>query len=80
MTDTYLLKLMRTVDPQTVRVPPGFRAIANAIEAAERERCAKACEQIEDDAYALWRSTADPTEQGRSIGASHCAQLIRLNK
>ena len=59
------------------RIEAEDRARREAAEAAERERCAKACEQIEDDAYALWRSTADPTEQGRSIGAGHCAQLIR---
>ena len=46
-------------------------------EAAERERCAKVCEEVESQAWALWKTTADPTEQGRSIGAQHCADAIR---
>jgi hypothetical protein len=41
MTDEQLLKLMQSVDPLAVRVPPGIRAIALKIESAERERCAK---------------------------------------
>lgn len=45
MTDDKLLELMKRVDPLTARIPPGVRAIANAVEAAERERCAKLCEQ-----------------------------------
>lgn len=43
----------------------------------ERERCAKICDDIEDKAYALWKITADPTEQGRELGACHCADAIR---
>jgi hypothetical protein len=44
----------------------------------EREACAKVCEEISDSAHALWKVDADPTEQGRDIGAEHCAQAIRL--
>jgi hypothetical protein len=44
---------------------------------AEREACAKLCDEIADSAYALWKVDADPTEQGREIGAEHCAQAIR---
>jgi hypothetical protein len=43
----------------------------------EREACAKVCEEISDSAHALWKVDADPTEQGRDIGAEHCAQAIR---
>jgi hypothetical protein len=43
----------------------------------EREACAKLCEEISDSAHALWKVGADPTEQGREIGAEHCAQAIR---
>ena len=68
-----------SVKTRKTSVPMFDQAAIDAAVAEERERCAKACEQIEDDAYALWRATADPTEQGRSIGAGHCAQLIRLN-
>lgn len=53
------------------------RAYALQERAAERERCAKLCEAIEDQAYGLWRALADPTEQGRSLGAQHCADAIR---
>ena len=51
--------------------------LAATAEEVERERCAKLCEEIESSAWALWRATADPTEQGRSIGAEHCADAIR---
>jgi hypothetical protein len=51
-------------------------AIRWAIE-QEREACAKICEEISDSAHALWKVDADPTEQGRDIGAEHCAQAIR---
>ena len=44
---------------------------------AERERCAKLCEEVESQAWALWKTTADPIEQGRNIGAQHCADAIR---
>ena len=47
------------------------------IVAAERERCAKLCEEVESQAWALWKTTADPIEQGRNIGAQHCADAIR---
>jgi hypothetical protein len=50
----------------------------DAVLAAERERCAKMCEEVEDQAWALWQVTADPHEQGRSIGAQHCAEAIRV--
>ena len=46
-------------------------------EAVERERCAKLCEQIEEQAWALWKAGADPVEQGRNLGAQHCADAIR---
>lgn len=54
-----------------------MREYALAAIAAEREACAKVCEEIEDSADAMWEMLTDPTEQGRSIGAQHCAQAIR---
>jgi hypothetical protein len=54
--------------------------IGNLIKEAvnqEREECAKVCDEIAGTAYALWKVDADPTEQGREIGAEHCAQAIR---
>jgi GNAT superfamily N-acetyltransferase len=44
--------------------------------AAERERCAKACQAIEAAAWALWKMHADPNDQGRSIGAQECSDAI----
>lgn len=40
MTDDELLALMEKVDPLTVRVPPGIRAIAALVASREREACA----------------------------------------
>lgn len=57
-----------------------MRAYAAQQVAAERERCAKVCEEVETQAWALWKTTADPTEQGRSIGAQHCADAIRAER
>jgi hypothetical protein len=54
--------------------------IGNLIKEAvnqEREECAKECEEIAGTAYALWKVGADATEQGRELGAEHCAQAIR---
>lgn len=50
---------------------------ADALLAAERERCAAICDAIEDQAWARWRVDADPTDQGRSTGAAQCAGEIR---
>ena len=44
MTDEKLFELVKRVDPRAVRLPPGIKAIAAEIEKAERERCAKMCE------------------------------------
>lgn len=43
----------------------------------QREQDAKVCEAIEDVAWDAWQFLADPTEQGRSIGATECAAAIR---
>jgi hypothetical protein len=51
---------------------------AELVRQDEREACAKLCEEISDSAHALWKVDADPTEQGRDIGAEHCAQAIRV--
>jgi hypothetical protein len=50
---------------------------ARLVAEKEREACAKVCEELSDSAHALWKVDADPTEQGRDIGAEHCAQAIR---
>ena len=38
MNDKELLELMMTVDPNTKRIPPGLKAIVEAIENRERDR------------------------------------------
>lgn len=53
------------------------RSAVATLVAAERERCAKLCEEVETQAWALWKTTADPTAQGRNIGAQHCADALR---
>ena len=72
-------------EPATMGTFPGphgyskeqMRTYAAQEVAAERERCAKLCEEVESQAWALWKTTADPIEQGRNIGAQHCADAIR---
>lgn len=60
-------------DPKVVSAGVAIRLAV----AAERARCAQICEEVEAQAWALWRTTADPIEQGRHIGAQHCADAIR---
>lgn len=50
--------------------------IAEMLE-AERERCAKACDDIEMREWRMWKSNADMFAQGASDGAMKCAQEIR---
>jgi hypothetical protein len=57
-----------------------MRAYGAACADAAIERCAQVCEEIEASAWALWKLRADPTEQGRNIGAQHCADAIRALK
>ena len=57
-----------------------WESTAQAVRDAVIEECAKVCDDIEDSAWALWKTTADPNEQGRSIGADHCADSIRALK
>jgi hypothetical protein len=65
-------------DVKRMYIPKCFAdKFAELVRADEREACAKLCEEISDSAHALWKVDADPTEQGRDIGAEHCAQAIR---
>lgn len=45
MNDDDLLALMKLVDSQSVRVPPGVRKIVDAAISAEREACAGVAEE-----------------------------------
>ena len=44
---------------------------------AERERCAKVCEEIETAAWKEWKATYNTYHDGRSDGAGECAAAIR---
>ena len=46
MTDDDLLALVKRVDPRAVRLPSGIKAIAAAIEAAERKRWAVPVQEL----------------------------------
>ena len=73
MTDEKLLALMMAVDPLTRRIPEGIRAIAQAIEAAERERCAKVC-----DEYATKHGAKDDDDsKAQAWMMLQCAAAIR---
>lgn len=50
---------------------------AALVAAAEREACAKVCDQVEEKCWESWDSQADPQDQGSAIGAAHCAAAIR---
>jgi len=69
--------LLRGLPARLTREQVLHLAGADDLLAAERERCAAICDTIEDRAWDLWRAFADPTDQGRSIGADACAQAIR---
>lgn len=53
------------------------RRIAEAV-AAERERCAMLCLEVSERAWSKWKTDADPTDQGISIGADACEASIRV--
>ena len=46
MNDNELLELLKSIDPQAVRVPPGVRKIVDAAIDIEREACANVCDKI----------------------------------
>ena len=63
MTDDALLALMIKVDPMTRRIPEGIRAIAQGIEAAERERWqSKAHELVTNYRRNHWHAEANGLE------------------
>ena len=50
---------------------------ATLVAAAEREACAKICEEVESRAEELWDKFAYPEDQGMASGARQCAAAIR---
>lgn len=63
MTDEKLLTLMQSVDPLTRRVPEGIRFIAQAIEAAERERWIAKSGIAYTEAHAIFNDPPSETPQ-----------------
>lgn len=57
-----------------------LQAWGAACYAAGMDRAAEVCAEVQAQAWALWKTTDDPIEQGRSIGADHCADDIRAAK
>ena len=52
-------------------------AVRRAAVLAERERCAKVCEEIETASWKEWKATYNTYHDGRSDGAGECAAAIR---
>lgn len=44
---------------------------------AEREACAKLCDEVSLQAVTAWKLAYQPQEQGREMGADDCAAAIR---
>lgn len=42
-----------------------------------REAAARACEMVEDAMWATWKARYDPNDQGASLGAGRCSNIIR---
>jgi len=57
---------MKSIDPQSVRVPLGVRKIVDAAIAIEREECAKVCDTLSSQ----WPIECNHFDQ--------CAEAIRL--
>lgn len=45
--------------------------------AAEREECAKICDNLSDEAWKRWKEIYNPHDDGLSDGAAACATDIR---
>jgi hypothetical protein len=54
-----------------------YRSELEAAVKAEREACAKVCEETEARAEELWDKFAYPEDQGMASGARQCAAAIR---
>lgn len=72
MTEEKLLELLRSVDAQAVRVPKEIRDLAAAIEEAERDRCARICDEV------AWLNKHSQTIAAMGLSeAEQCAKAIR---
>ena len=54
-----------------------LRAAIDATVAAERERCAKLCESLADEAWETHKRHADSYNEGQADSADACAAAIR---
>lgn len=54
-----------------------FERFAALVAAAEREACAKVCEDVSLQALTSWKLAYQPQDQGREMGADDCAAAIR---
>lgn len=54
-----------------------WERFAERVAAAEREACAKVCDDISKSAHTLWKERYDPHDQGREMGATECEDDIR---
>ena len=53
---------------------------AALVAAAEREACAKVCDDYSEFRWSWWKARADPLDQGASDAADELAQRIRSRK
>ena len=50
------------------------------VAAAEREACAKTCDDYSEFRWSWWKTRADPLDQGAADAADELAQRIRSRK
>lgn len=81
--------LGESLDPTKIdcgRLALAIESHLRAVEDETLERCAAACDQIEEKYYARYkgltkeRPTANPHDEGMSDGAGECAAAIRALK
>jgi DNA-binding protein YbaB len=65
------------LDPDLWNYTDAFERFAALVATAEREACAKVCEEVESRAEELWDKFAYPEDQGMASGARQCTTAIR---
>ena len=59
---------------------PALERFAALVAAAEREACAKICDDYSEFRWSWWKARGDMLDQGASDGADELAQRIRSRK
>lgn len=77
MTRADIADLLGWVNPKDSDLLDRIERIVRLAEAAEREACARLCDEIEETCWESWDTQCDPLDQGSAIGAAHCAAAIR---